>query len=189
MTIEFPRSIALDEPERFHSVRLDNELVVFDGTAMHYHALNRCALEVWQRCDGKTSHSALAECLNQIGMPVSLETVDLAVAQLAEAGLLCAIEESERSRIGRRQLLRLGTAGAIGAGMLPIVQSITVPDAASAYTVNRTCCFNCPSGFCQPVDVASYSTKCTGIVYVCALGINPDYPGLLRDCIGFDCFF
>jgi hypothetical protein len=97
-------------------------------------------------------------------LDIPVETVELAIAELGEAGLLEAAHESFDSRLHRREVLRLAAAGLIGALGLPLVSSITAADADAAPSCcgeggigtgaclnnNRTCTASCQckSGCC-----------------------------------------
>lgn len=106
---------------------IGDELIVLDVLSMQYHTLNAEAARVWSACDGVASAASIASALD---LPV--ESVEAAVAQLGEAGLLQARSEEWDSTVSRRRVTKLIAAGLIGAVGLPVIKSITAPDAASA---------------------------------------------------------
>ncbi len=128
----------------FPSVEVGEELVLLDdaGELPLYHNLNRQAVAIWTRCDGR-SLEAIAE---ETGLP--LEAVQLGVAELSDAGLLT---ESHPLSISRRATLRI-IALATGLTVLPAVASITAPGVAAYGTVadGNPCSSNadCAHGCC-----------------------------------------
>lgn len=127
---------AKNDPTRIYSEYLADSVIVLDTDAMHYHSLNRTAADVWTLCDGRRSVRDIASELQLQGIDAPEEAVALAVTELGDAELLQAAPPLGESRVHRRRVLKLAAAGLIGAGALPLVESITVPDAASAATVN-----------------------------------------------------
>ncbi len=65
------------------SERIDNELVVYDGTSHTAHCLSSEAALVWEQCDGRASQGELAEQL-----ALSAAAVERAVDALSECDLL-----------------------------------------------------------------------------------------------------
>jgi len=137
---------------------LADELLVYDRTRHKAHCLNQTAALVWERCDGKTSVNQMARLLgNETDSPVDEAVVLMAFDQLAKARLLQgeAREWSAQSGISRREVMRrIGTAAAIA---LPVVSSITAPDAVQAATClasgqactsSAQCCSLVCSGTC-----------------------------------------
>jgi hypothetical protein len=105
--------------------------VFMDRQRLEFHRLNDAAFAVWQLCDGRRS---VADVADELDIPV--ETVELTVAELGEAGLLEAAHEGFDSKLHRREVLRLAAAGLIGALGLPVISSITAGDADAA----PSCC-------------------------------------------------
>jgi hypothetical protein len=148
--------------------------VVLDAESMHYHNLNTTAAQVWALCDGKRSVRDISNQLRSQGIDAPEDAVALAVAELGDAELLQAAPELGESRFHRRRVLKLAAAGMIGAGALPLVESITVPDAASAASVDLSCCTTpCTVGACVGLDVSLYIVGCNGTVSVCANLLDP----------------
>ncbi len=74
----------------------DEILVVKPGT-LEAHALNQSAAAVYELCDGKTSKSEMAaQIRRRTGLPADEEIVDLALAELVDAGLV-ALDDPEPS--------------------------------------------------------------------------------------------
>lgn len=154
--------------------RVGDDLVVLDLRSMHYHTLNAAAAEVWQLCDGRRSVTDIAADLQAMGVPTSVDTVALAVAELNEAKLLAASPVVEAPHVGRRRVLKLAAAGVIGAAALPTIQSITVPQSASAQTQTRNCCTTpCTVGVCVTLSASTYIVGCNVQVSVCANLLDP----------------
>ena len=69
--------------------RLEGELLVVNEATQEAHALNETAAIVFELCDGETSRAAMAaEVARRTGLPADESVVALAVAELAEAGLV-----------------------------------------------------------------------------------------------------
>jgi hypothetical protein len=177
---------ALNDPGRIYSETLPDSTVVLDAESMHYHTLNTTAAHVWSLCDGKRSVSDIANQLRLQGFDVPDDAVALAVAELGDADLLQTTPALGESRFHRRRVLKLAAAGLIGAGAMPLVQSITVPNSASAQTGScceiGAACGTVTAGVCISalgllgVDVGicvlqeTCLLSCTDDSYVCILG-------------------
>ena len=148
---------------------LGDELLVYDRQQHRAHSLNRCAAEVFRRCDGHTSVADLRGALATAGLDNGDEAIAMALAQLRTAGLLDerAAPRSRSANAGGAAALRrrdaLRKVGFIaGAAMaLPLVQSIVAPSvaqAASCGALSTPCCGGtncdpglvCLGGTCQP---------------------------------------
>jgi hypothetical protein len=167
---------AQKDPTRIFSEAVADNVVVLDAESMHYHSLNQTAAQVWDLCDGQRSVDDITAELRNRGIDAPEEAVALAVAELGEAELLQTTPTLGESRVHRRRVLKLAAAGLIGAGALPIVQSITVPHAASAATlIGVDCCTQgCTiAGLCVNINVASLGILgCTGSANVCVNGVG-----------------
>ena len=126
----------LPNPRRrddLHVECLEGELCIYDGTTQQAHVLNRTASWVWERCDGEHGTGPLAAELAREteGLPPAAAEVVVAeaLARLREAGLLLGEPRADAAGAGmtRRALLALG----VGAALLPVVQTVAVPAAAS----------------------------------------------------------
>jgi len=120
--------------------RVGDDLVILDGESMQYHTLNLAAAQIWQACTGANSTHRIA---SELGMPIEL--VESTVSELGEAGLLQSPSNHWDSTLNRRRASKLIAAGLIGAVGLPIVKSITAPDAASAASIGE-CAFGITFG-------------------------------------------
>ena len=111
---------------------LEEEVVLYDPQRKQAHSLNRVALAVWKRCDGKNSFGDLRRLASaDIGLEIDEGTVWLALRRLQSARLLLEKLEAPDA-YGRRELLR--KAGRIGAVAVatPMIASALVPIAAAA---------------------------------------------------------
>jgi hypothetical protein len=124
-----------------------DELLVYDLTDHQVHALNRAAALVWRYCDGQTTIAQARQLLEiELETPYDESAVHLALDQLHQANLLEATTNAPRALVSpsRRVLLRrLGAAAVGGAVLLPLVESISAPQAAQAQTaclqLDQTC--------------------------------------------------
>lgn len=131
--------------------KVGDEVIVYDLASHRAHSLNRTASLVFEKLDGKRPIGGVAKDLGKaLGQPPSKELVAAAVNELASADLL-----RPGAALPRRSVLR-----GLAAGLLPVVVSIAVPNAASAGSCKTEgsclsdvdCCppLFCGSGFCQP---------------------------------------
>ena len=92
-------------------------------------------------CDGQASKSQMAaEIRRRTGLPADEEIVDLALAELVDAGLVVLEDPEPRSTITRRSLIRRLTLSSVAARrMLPVVETILVPpvEAGAQATLTR----------------------------------------------------
>jgi PqqD family protein of HPr-rel-A system len=108
---------------------VQGELLVYDHRTGETHALNEAAGAVFELCDGTTSRAAMAaELARRCGLPSDEAIVDLALADLEEAGLVVA-PEGARQAVTRRALVRRLGLTAIVAAMLPVVETILMTSA------------------------------------------------------------
>jgi hypothetical protein len=133
---------------------LTDEVLVYDLRRHKAHSLNKTAALVWQRCDGESGVTDIAQLLEEtLGTSVEENVVRLALQQLERASLL---EDSASQAVGpvsvsRRQLMRrMGIAAAVS---LPVVVSILAPtssQAASCLVGGAPCTLDpqCCSGNC-----------------------------------------
>lgn len=110
---------------------VEGELLVVKTSSNEAHALNEAASIVFDLCDGSTSREAMAaEVKRRTGLPADEGVVDLALAELTEAGLIA--KEDETPSITRRSLIRRLTLPAAVAALLPVVETVLLPTTASA---------------------------------------------------------
>jgi hypothetical protein len=129
--------------------RVGDDVVLYDPVTSRYHTLNVSAFDIWRLCDGTRTAEQIGIALQRNGFYI--EAIEAAVAQLGESGLLQAPDDRFEARVYRRKLLKLAIAGAVGAAVLPVVKSITVPDAAAAVSNGQPCSVSsqCDSGCCR----------------------------------------
>ena len=76
--------------------------MLLDNERLTYHTLNQPAFLVWQLCDGTRSVVTIQRDL-ALTTVLPTEAIDLAVAELAEAGLLEVEAPAKDVRINRRR--------------------------------------------------------------------------------------
>jgi Coenzyme PQQ synthesis protein D (PqqD) len=112
--------------------RAADEILAVKTATMEAHALNQSASVVFDLCDGKTSKSEMAdEIRRRTGLPADEEIVDLALAELVDAGLVVLDDPEPQSTITRRSLVRRLSLSASAMMMLPVVETIVVPPASA----------------------------------------------------------
>ena len=116
-----------------------DDVVLYDPEAIQYHTLNSAAYAVWRQCDGQRTIEEVRRALDFDGYNLHSDAVLLAVAQLDESGLLEVDERTFEVRVQRRKVLKLAAVGIITAVGLPVVSSITAPDAAAQNSCGGPC--------------------------------------------------
>src|SRR5215471_16272259 len=112
--------------------RAADELLAVKAATSEAHALNQSATVVYELCDGKTSRAEMAaEIRRRTGLPADEEIVDLALAELADAGLVVLDSSEPPATTTRRSLLRRFALSAAAAAMLPVVETILLPPASA----------------------------------------------------------
>jgi hypothetical protein len=108
--------------------RAADEILALKTDTLEAHALNQSAAAVYELCDGKTSKSEMAaEIHRRTGLPADEQIVDLALAELVEAGLVVLDQPEPPPNVTRRSLIRRLTLSSVAAMMLPVVETILVP--------------------------------------------------------------
>jgi choline dehydrogenase len=119
--------------------RVADEILAVKPATLEAHALNQSAAAVFDLCDGKASNSEMAaEIQRRIGLPADEEIVELALAELVDAGLVVVNDPEPPSTISRRSLVRRLSLSAAAVMMLPVVETILVPPAASQASPTTT---------------------------------------------------
>jgi len=114
--------------EGVHFEQAADEILVMKMATTEAHALNQSAAVVYELCDGTASKSQMAaEIRRRTGLPADEEIVELALAELVDAGLVVLDEPEPRSTITRRSLIRRLALSSVAAMMLPVVETILVP--------------------------------------------------------------
>jgi Coenzyme PQQ synthesis protein D (PqqD) len=112
--------------------RAADEILAVRPGISEAHALNQSAAVVFDLCDGKTSKSEMAaEVQRRTGLPANEEIVDLALAELADAGLVTLDSAESRPTATRRSLIRRFSLSAAAIAMLPVVETILAPPASA----------------------------------------------------------
>ncbi|MCB1025400.1 MAG: PqqD family protein [Acidobacteria bacterium] len=119
---------------------IGDEILVYDLKSNRAHGLNRSISEVWRNCDGKTSIEEIAFRLSQrFDAEIGVDFVELALAELSNANLLIATDDTLRSqKVSRRKVL---LKYALPAVALPVIISIAAPQAAAAQST--ACMLRC----------------------------------------------
>jgi hypothetical protein len=140
--------------------KLADETLVYDRKTLQASCLNSLAADVWERCDGETSVSAIAASISSgRDEPVEESAVWAALERLSGSNLLehpIAAPTFVNGRTSRRGALRaigLGTAAAI-----PAVTTIVLPsmaEAASCAAAGSPCDFDNPGACCSLTCAAS----------------------------------
>ena len=114
-------------------------LVVFDPITDRGHLLNPASAVVFEACDGRTSRDEMARRVaERTGLPEDPAIVELAVSELAEAGLLQE-PDLAGSHLSRRTLMARLAVGAGVAALLPVIETVMhTSDLAAASTGPQT---------------------------------------------------
>ncbi len=149
---------------------LPDETLVYDLKRHRAYCLNRTAAQIWRQCDGRATVADMARSLEaEFKTPVNGAVVWLALRRLDRARLLQERIDQSRNQIGysRRQMIRqLALIGGFVA-VLPMIQSIVAPTAASAVTCVSNCtnkpdCTRCSAGGGQVCTKVCWKGNCVG---------------------------
>ncbi len=111
--------------------KIDNELLVFDQASSEGHALNETAAAVFRLCDGETAQTSMVAALSlELGRAIDPEIVELAIAELADAGLLIE-NEATAPPINRRAVIRRLGLSVAAAAALPLVETMIARPASA----------------------------------------------------------
>jgi hypothetical protein len=125
--------MAATRVEGVHLEHAADEILVMKPGTLEAHALNQSAAAVYELCDGKISKSEMAAAIRRrTGLPADEEIVDLALAELVDAGLVALDDPEPPSTITRRALIRRLALSSVAAMMLPVVETILVPPVEAA---------------------------------------------------------
>ena len=119
--------------------RVADEILVVKPGTLEAHALNQSAAAVFDLCEGKASKSDMAAAIQRrTGLPADEEIVDLALAELVDAGVIVLDGPESPSTISRRSLVRRLSLSAAAVMMLPVVETILMPPAAAQASPTTT---------------------------------------------------
>jgi hypothetical protein len=96
-------SESIEHPKRRHDVNvriLDGEVVVLDRQAGLIHQLNQTASYIWDRCDGQSTVTAIANQLAaafDVDANTAVQDVTTVIMQLHRLGLIESSNNSSRS--------------------------------------------------------------------------------------------
>jgi hypothetical protein len=125
------------------------ETLVYDLDRHRAHCLNPTAALVWSACDGRRDAAAIAREIAREIPEASVELVQVALVKLERARLL----EAPAGAVPRRAALRRLT---LAAGLMPVVSSILVPEAAQAASCSQL------GGCCATKEDCCPPLQCTG---------------------------
>src|SRR5215813_6178162 len=131
--------MAVRQVEGLQFERVADEILAVKPATLEAHALNQSAAAVFDLCDGRASKSEMAaEIQRRTGLPVDEEIVELALAELVDAGLVVLDGPESPTTISRRSLVRRLSLSAAAVMMLPVVETILVPPAAAQASPTTT---------------------------------------------------
>lgn len=136
------------------------ETLVYDLERHRAHCLNRTAALVWSACDGRRDAAAIARAIASEMPEASVELVQVTLVKLERAHLLA----DPVGAVPRRTALRRLT---LAAGLMPVVSSILVPEAAQAASCSQL------GGCCAGKDDCCGSLQCTGLQNVPPCTVPP----------------
>jgi hypothetical protein len=157
--------VAARQVEGLQFERVADELLAVKPATLEAHALNQSAAAVFDLCDGKASKSEMAaEIQRRTGLPADEEVVELALAELVDAGLIVVEDVEPPPTISRRALVRRLSLSAAAVMMLPVVETILLPPAAaqaSPTTTTTSTSTSTSSSTLKPTTTTSTTTTTT----------------------------
>ena len=115
--------------EGVHLEHAADEILALNAATSEVHALNQSAAAVYELCDGTASKAQMAaEIRRRTSLPADEAIVDLALAELIDAGLVVREDPEPLSTVTRRSLIRrLAQTSVEATRMLPVVETILLP--------------------------------------------------------------
>ena len=114
------------------SEHVEHELLVFNPATAEGHALNGAAAAVFQMCDGGTDRAAMAAALAAgHGLPDDVAVVELALAELHDAGLV--LVDDLPVGLSRRSVIRKLGMSLVAAAALPVIETMFAGSAAAQH--------------------------------------------------------
>ena len=155
--------MAARQVEGLQFERVADELLAVKPATLEAHALNQSAAAVFDMCDGKASKAEIAaEIQRRTGLPADEEIVELALAELVDAGLVVVDDPEPQPTISRRALVRRLSLSAAAVMMLPVVETILLPPAAAqASPTTTTTSTSSTSSTLKPTTTTSTTTTTT----------------------------
>ncbi len=149
---------------------LQDETLVYDLKRHKAHCLNRTSALVWQHCDGRTSVAEVAAMLEeQLATPADEAVVWMALDRLGRAHLLSepVTLPANKAQYSRREVLRTLRRVAGISLLLPVIESIVAPRAASASSPVCVTVDQCEGGQMVPPDcheqpICGQPSECCG---------------------------
>ena len=171
--------------------QVGDEIVVYDTESKDVHCLSPLAAAVFEQCDGRTDHAAIAESAGvRLGRPVTKDEVSAAIAQLEERSLLERPPVLlQQGGVSRRDLAKKTAKLGAAVASVPLITSIVAPTAAMAATqiplgcggcgknpdcTSNHCCQNnagkqCSQGCCVLHDNSCHFCNCVNNVCDCTV--------------------
>jgi hypothetical protein len=161
---------ALVVPRSCVTEQVGNDVVTLDEARLHYHTMHEQVFQVLRASDGTRSVEEISALVFGQAAEPHLHLTGQALLDLMDAELIAEDAGARERFFGRRAFGKAAAALLLGGVGLPLVQSITAPDAASA--VSR----------CGPWD---YEQSCdknpgNGCLSCCCCGANGAGAGLCR---------
>ncbi|HHQ48400.1 MAG TPA: PqqD family protein [Acidobacteria bacterium] len=133
------------------------ETIIYDVETNEAHCLNRTSALVWAQCDGQKGVAEIASAVTtELDEPFSEELVQVALAELEDAGLLeeMPVQLQQAAVLTRRQAMDRIGKGALIATLIPLITTIMTPTPAAAGScrpagASCTSGFQCCSGYCN----------------------------------------
>lgn len=114
----------------------NGEVLVYDTRQHHIHHLNHISAIVWRLCDGqRTVADLVRQAQVQVDDVVTEESARLALTKLHTANLLHGETGADMRGVGRTRRDFLRRSAITGAIAVPVIVSISAPQAAAASSV------------------------------------------------------
>lgn len=118
--------------------QIADELLLMTPDSVEAHALNVSAATVYALCDGRSDRSAMAAAVQQrTGLPADAGVIDLALAELHDAGLVTLADSNWKPSASRLAVARRLHLSPELTRRLPAVETVLLPQ-AQVEPLNRT---------------------------------------------------
>ena len=118
--------------------KVRDELVVFNEQRNEANALNAAAAVVFELCNGTNDVDDMVQTLKASDiLPATDDAVLLILGELEDAHLVEIVERPQEKR-NRRDILKRVGVGAMAAVLLPVITTITAPEAMAQTSVAPT---------------------------------------------------
>jgi len=134
-----------------------DEVLVYDKHRHEIHHLNQTSAVIWRLCDGRRSVSSLAHEANMDMQAVQFALTKLDEANLLESPLGAGLRVSSPSR--RAFLKKAAIAGAA----VPVIASISAPNAAANSSCTQGAGSDCTSTGCCRGSLVCATANAAGV--------------------------